>query len=79
MTLKSVITHFDGIRVTSTSNLESRLQYYAAGETVTLTVQVVEDNAYVEKTVEITLGRAADHVEQNSGSSSGGFGRYGRP
>ncbi|MBO4283836.1 MAG: trypsin-like peptidase domain-containing protein [Clostridia bacterium] len=79
VTLKSVITHFDGIRVTSTSNLESRLQYYAAGETVTLTVQVVEDNAYVEKTVEITLGRAADHVEQNSGSSSGGFGRYGRP
>ena len=79
VTLKSVITHFDGIRVTSTSNLESRLQYYAAGETVTLTVQVVEDNAYVEKTVEITLGRAADHVEQNSGTSSGGFGRYGRP
>ena len=77
VTLKSVITHFDGIRVTSTSNLESRLQYYAAGETVTLTVQVIEDNAYVEKTVEVTLGRAADHVEQNTGSS--GFGRYGRP
>ena len=76
VTVKSVITHFDGIRVTSYANLESRLQYYAAGETVTLTVQVIEDSAYVEKTVEITLGRAADHVESNSGS---GYGRYGRP
>ena len=79
VTLKSVITHFDGIRVTSYANLESRLHYYAAGETVALTVQVIENNAYVEKTVEVTLGRAADHVEQNAGSSSGGFGRYGRP
>ena len=76
VTVKSVITHFDEIRVTSYANLESRLQYYAAGEIVTLTVQVIEDSAYVEKTVEITLGRAADHVESNSGS---GYGRYGRP
>ena len=77
VTVKCVITHFDGIRVTSTSNLESRLQYYAAGETVDLTVQVIEGNEYVEKTVSVTLGRAADHVETSSGSS--GFGRYGRP
>lgn len=76
VTVKCVITHFDGIRVTGTSNLESRLQYYAAGETVALTVQVIEGNEYVEKTVSVTLGRAADHVEQNAGS---GYGRYGRP
>ena len=74
ITVKSVLTHFDGIRVTSTSNLESRLQYYAAGETVSVTFQVIEGNAYVEKTVDVTLGRAADHVEQNAGYS-----RYGRP
>ena len=74
ITVKSVLTHFDGIRVTSTSNLESRLQYYAAGETVSVTFQVIEGNAYVEKTVDVTLGRAADHVEQSSGYS-----RYGRP
>ena len=76
ITVKSVITHFDGIRATSFSNLENRLKYYAAGETVSLTVQVIEDNGYVEKTVEITLGRAADHV---STESRGGYGRYGRP
>ena len=76
VTVKCVITHFDGIRVTGTSNLESRLQYYSAGETVALTVQVIEGNEYVEKTVSVTLGRAADHVEQNAGS---GYGRYGRP
>lgn len=75
VTVKSVVTHFDGIRVTSFSNLEKRLQYYAAGETVDVTVQVIEDGGYVEKTVSVTLGRAADHATAESGGSS----RYGRP
>ena len=77
ITVKSVLTHFDGIRVTSFSNLESRLQYYAAGETVSVTFQVIEGNAYVEKTISVTLGSAADHVE-SSGNSSG-YSRYSRP
>ncbi len=68
ITAKSVITHFDGIRVTSVENLKNRLQYYAAGETVKLTVQVIEGNQYVEKTVEVTLGRASEHTQ------AGGFG-----
>ncbi|MBR3297699.1 MAG: trypsin-like peptidase domain-containing protein [Clostridia bacterium] len=72
ITAKSIITHFDGIRVTSLSNLENRLQYYAAGESVEVTVQVLEGHEYVEKTLTVTLGRAADHLSQ------GGYG-YGRP
>ena len=77
VTVKSVITHFDGIRVTSISNLENRLQYYAAGEAVEVTVQVVENGEYVERTVEITLGRAADHqVEEEQGGFN--FGPFGR-
>ena len=71
ITVKCVVTHFDGIRVTSLSNLKNRLQYYAAGETVSVTIQVPEGNAYVEKTVEVTLGRAS---EQQSNESAGGFG-----
>ena len=63
-----MITHFDGVRVTSIENLKNRLQYYAAGETVELTVQVIEGNQYVEKTVEVTLGSASEH------SQTGGFG-----
>ena len=70
----AVITHFDGIRVTSMSNLENRLEYYAAGETVELTIQVVEGNAYIEKTVTVTLGYAS----QYSGSQDRyGFGNQG--
>ena len=74
VTVKCVVTHFDGIRVTSYSNLENRLKYYAAGETVEVTLQIIEGNAYVEKTVEITLGRASEHK-----TGSGGYGSYGRP
>lgn len=67
---KSIITHFDGIRVTSLANLENRLKYYKAGETVEITLQVIKNNEYVEKTVSVTLGRAADY--------SSGYG-YQRP
>lgn len=59
--LKTVITHFDGIRVTSLSNLQNRLEYYAAGETIELTIQVFENNEYIEKKVNITLGHVSDH------------------
>ncbi len=61
ITAKSVLTHFDGIRVTSLSNLENRLQYYAAGETVDITVQTLEGNKYTEKNVQITLTHASGH------------------
>ncbi len=57
ISLKTVITHFDGVRVTSISNLKNRLEYYAAGETVELTVQVYENGKYTEQTVSITLVR----------------------
>ncbi|MBO6061835.1 MAG: trypsin-like peptidase domain-containing protein, partial [Clostridia bacterium] len=76
ISLKSVITHFDGIRVTSVSNLENRLKYYAAGETVEVTVQVIEGNAYVEKTFTVTLGSAAEH--QSNSYSGYGYGPFGR-
>ena len=77
ITIKSVITHFDGIRVTGLSNLENRLKYYAAGETVEITVQVIEGNSYVEKTFEITLGKASEHTDTRNqmGFGFGGFGR----
>ncbi len=58
ITTKSIITHFDGVRVTTLTELQKRLQYYAAGETVEITVQELEGTEYVEKTLEITLGSA---------------------
>ncbi len=78
VTVKNIITHFDGIRVTSVSNLEQRLQYYAAGETVEITLQAAEGNEYKEKTVTVTLGRASDY-ESARNQSGFGYGPYGRP
>ena len=69
ITEKSVITHFDGVRVSTISALAERLEYYAAGETVELTLQVISGSAYVEKTVTITLGSAA--LKQTSTGRSG--------
>lgn len=78
ITAKCVITHFDGIRVTSYSNLENRLKYYAAGETVEITVQIIKNNEYIEKTIEITLGSASEHTSSGSQSIFGN-GRSCRP
>lgn len=74
VTVKSVITHFDGVRVTSLESLENMLKYYAAGETVELTVQVIANDGYVERTVEVTLGRASEHTGSESGFGYGPFG-----
>ncbi len=52
---KDIITEFDGERVRTNSDLTELLTYYKSGTTVTMTVQSLEDGAYVEREVEITL------------------------
>lgn len=65
----SVLTKFDGESVTAISQLQNLLQYYKAGETVEVTLQVPgQNNSYEEKTVSITLGNSTD--TQNSQESS---------
>ena len=56
ITSGSVITKFDGKSVTDIESLQDLLQYYEAGETVELTLQVPDSDSYKEKTVSITLG-----------------------
>jgi serine protease Do len=56
-----VITKFDGSSVTDMETLRSMLAYYAAGETVTITVESAENGEYTERQVELTLGLAADY------------------
>lgn len=56
-----VITKFDGNGVKDLDGLRSILSYYAAGETVKLTIKQAENGEYVEKDIEVTLGAAADH------------------
>lgn len=54
-----VITKFDGKTVTDISELQELLQYYAAGETVEITLKVPNAGEYTERTVSLTLGKAA--------------------
>ncbi len=54
----SIITKFDGITIGDMAGLKEQLQYYRAGETVEVTIQVPSsDGEYTEEKVEVTLGR----------------------
>ena len=56
-----IITKFDGSGVTSMDGLRKMLAYYAAGETVKITIQQAQNGEYVEQQLEITLGAAVDY------------------
>lgn len=50
-----VITKIDGQSISSAEKLTEKLNYYAVGETVPITYEYLKDDAYVEKTVDVTL------------------------
>lgn len=53
-----IITKIEGTSITSTDTLREQLQYYAAGETVKVTIQVPKSNGeYKSETVNVTLGK----------------------
>jgi serine protease Do len=66
----SVITKFDGTSVSSMDDLKNQLQYYAAGETVTITAKVANNGEYEEKEYSVTLDKAQT-TTSDSGSTSG--------
>ncbi len=51
-----IIVKFDGNKVTSNAGLKEIVEYYKAGETVTVTVQRLVDGRYESVDLEITLG-----------------------
>lgn len=60
ITKGSIITKLEGTTVNSMEALKEQLQYYAAGETVEVTIQVPSNNGeYKEKTVKVTLGKSS--------------------
>lgn len=61
----SIITKFDGTSVQSIEELKNQLTYYAAGETVEITVKVADNGEYVEKTLTITLDKAQSAQQGN--------------
>ena len=51
-----IITKFDGSSISSYSDLQKTLQYYAAGDSVTVTVQRPQNGEYVSIELHLTLG-----------------------
>ena len=59
ITKGSVITALNGSSVNSMAALQEQLQYYRAGETVTLTIETPGNNGeYTSQDVEVTLGNS---------------------
>lgn len=56
-----IITKFDGSSISSYSDFQKTLQYYAAGDSATITVQRPQNGEYVSVELNLTLGsRPAD-------------------
>ncbi|WP_334305719.1 hypothetical protein [Blautia schinkii] len=51
-----MIVSFDGQTVSGKYDLESKLAYYASGETVDVVVSRADNGEYVQKTISVTLG-----------------------
>lgn len=55
-----IITKFDGSTISTMAELADILQYYPAGTNVELTVKYADNGEYVEKTVNVTLGKKTE-------------------
>lgn len=51
-----IIVKFDGQRISSNADLLNTIQYFKAGETVTVTVKRSENGVYKDLDIEVTLG-----------------------
>ena len=57
MTKGSIITELNGTSINNMTTLKNELQYYAEGDTVTVKVQIPENNGeYKEQSLDVTLG-----------------------
>ena len=64
-----VIVGFDGNEITSMDDLQTRLQYYKQGTTVTVTVMRQNGSEYVEQDYEVTLGGASSGKATDSNAA----------
>ena len=68
---KDIITKVDGMTIADMSELQNKLSYYKAGETVTLTVSRLEGSEYVEKEITLTLSnRSAIEADETQSSKN---------
>lgn len=55
----NIIVEFDGIDIKDAEQLVDLLEYYQAGEEVTVRIAYLDDDEYKEKDIEVVLGRRA--------------------
>lgn len=63
---KDIITKFDGQSIKTYDDLTNMLKYYKGGSTVSVTVQSLENGKYVERNVDITLGKRPTETRPQS-------------
>ena len=63
-----IITKLDGTRITGYRQLGETLRYYASGETISITVQRLENAEYTEKVLDITLSSGSQVGVENTES-----------
>ena len=56
-----IIVSFDGQTVSGRDDLENKLSYYEAGESVDVVVSRADNGEYVQKTISVTLGNRSDY------------------
>ena len=57
-----IIVSFDGQTVSGREDLENKLAYYEAGESVDVIVSRADNGEYVQKTIYVTLGNRSDYT-----------------
>ena len=70
-----VITKINGQSVSTLDELKEQLQYYKAGENVTITAERADDGEYKEQTFTVTLESKSDLESQSSQQSQDGNGQ----
>ena len=60
-----IITGFDGSSVGSMEDLQGYLEYYEAGDTVTVTIQRADNGGYKEQQISVILGEQSQMPQQS--------------
>ena len=65
-----IIKKFDGVSVSTLSDLRGKLDYYEAGEKVDLQICRQQDGEYVDKTVTVTLAARGDFEKEDKDNTA---------
>ena len=67
-----IITKMDGVIISSAEDLYDRMQYYAAGDEMTVTIERAEGGEYKEQEITLTLDEKPESAKTSSSSPDTG-------